>query len=232
MFKNFKWAHPLFYIPLFFLVFPVAGVFVFNYPVWTLWLTLIFTLAYLYIIHFEQPIMVLICLLVMCFYVSYMTLHVNIGMMWFNFYLSNLLIYRLKGPLKSFFFTTFIINLLLVTALVFIGPYDISEKALTVIVMAVTFIMMYGLTQEVRREEQEEEVRQKNAYINLLMAENERNRIGRDLHDTLGHVFAMMTIKTELALKQLDQGKLEAVKKELTDLQTSSRQSISESLDR
>lgn len=45
---------------------------------------------------------------------------------------------------------------------------------------------------------------EKNRTINLLLAENERNRIGRDLHDTLGHVFAAMTLKTELALKQLE----------------------------
>ena len=34
-----------------------------------------------------------------------------------------------------------------------------------------------------------------NRTINILSAENERNRIGRDLHDTLGHTFAMMSLK-------------------------------------
>ena len=32
-----------------------------------------------------------------------------------------------------------------------------------------------------------------------FLAENERNRIGRDLHDSLGHTFAMLSVKTELA---------------------------------
>ena len=31
---------------------------------------------------------------------------------------------------------------------------------------------------------------EQNRTINILSAENERNRIGRDLHDTLGHTFA------------------------------------------
>ena len=38
----------------------------------------------------------------------------------------------------------------------------------------------------------------KNKYINILIAEQERNRIGQDLHDTLGHVFASLSVKSEL----------------------------------
>ena len=34
----------------------------------------------------------------------------------------------------------------------------------------------------------------KNKYINILIAEQERNRIGQDLHDTLGHVFASLSV--------------------------------------
>ena len=51
----------------------------------------------------------------------------------------------------------------------------------------------------------------------MLLAENERNRIGRDLHDTLGHVFAAMTLKTELALKQLER-KIRPCQKQLEEL--------------
>lgn len=50
----------------------------------------------------------------------------------------------------------------------------------------------------------EKKIAEQNQYINILSAENERNRIGRDLHDSLGHTFAMMTLKTELALKLLE----------------------------
>ena len=40
---------------------------------------------------------------------------------------------------------------------------------------------------------------EQNAQLNLFMAENERNRIGHDLHDSLGHTFAMLSVKAELA---------------------------------
>ena len=64
------------------------------------------------------------------------------------------------------------------------------------------------------------------APLIFLLAENERNRIGRDLHDTLGHVFAAMTLKTELALKQLEKEKYDLVKKELEELNQTSRSSM------
>ncbi|WP_229294276.1 sensor histidine kinase [Staphylococcus kloosii] len=42
---------------------------------------------------------------------------------------------------------------------------------------------------------------EKNAQINMLIAEQERTRIAQDLHDTLGHVFASISLKSELAAK-------------------------------
>ena len=47
----------------------------------------------------------------------------------------------------------------------------------------------------------------------MLITEQERNRIGQDLHDTLGHVFAGMTLKAELATKLIDQQPEQAKKK-------------------
>ncbi len=44
----------------------------------------------------------------------------------------------------------------------------------------------------------------KNRHINTLIAEQERHRIGQDLHDTLGHVFASLSLKSELAYKLID----------------------------
>ena len=74
----------------------------------------------------------------------------------------------------------------------------------------------------------EEALAEKNRTINILSAENERNRIGRDLHDTLGHTFAMMSLKTELALKQMDKEQYEAARKNLEELNQISRDSMYE----
>ena len=47
-----------------------------------------------------------------------------------------------------------------------------------------------------------------------MIAEQERNRIGQDLHDTLGHVFASLSVKSELAAKLIDKDPI-AGKKEI-----------------
>lgn len=78
--------------------------------------------------------------------------------------------------------------------------------------------MMYAMKQSVKRQKIENELFEKNASINLLLAENERNRIGQDLHDTLGHVFAMMSVKSELALTLMDYGSYEQARQEVQDL--------------
>ncbi|MGC4375142.1 sensor histidine kinase, partial [Streptococcus suis] len=63
---------------------------------------------------------------------------------------------------------------------------------------------------------------------NLLLAENERNRIGQDLHDTLGHVFAMLSVKAELVQTLLEHDQVDQAKKEVADLQTLAKDSMQE----
>ena len=65
----------------------------------------------------------------------------------------------------------------------------------------------------------------KNRHINTLIAEQERHRIGQDLHDTLGHVFASLSLKSELAYKLID-ADVEKVKAELLAINKLSRESL------
>ena len=67
-----------------------------------------------------------------------------------------------------------------------------------------------------------------NEHINLLLAENERNRIGRDLHDSIGHTFVMLKLKAELAEKYLEKNNIEAAKKELKEISEISSTSMTE----
>ncbi|MBU5894825.1 hypothetical protein JVW19_22895, partial [Vibrio cholerae O1] len=67
-----------------------------------------------------------------------------------------------------------------------------------------------------------------NAQINLLLAENERNRIGQDLHDSLGHTFAMLSVKTDLALQLFQMEAYPQVEKELKEIHQISKDSMNE----
>ena len=57
------------------------------------------------------------------------------------------------------------------------------------------------------------------------MERNERERIARDLHDTLGQSFSMITLKTELAKKLLVKAP-EKVAPELDEIEQTSRQNL------
>ena len=46
-----------------------------------------------------------------------------------------------------------------------------------------------------------------------------RNRIGQDLHDSLGHTFAMLSVKTDLALQLFQMQAYPQVEKELREIQ-------------
>lgn len=81
---------------------------------------------------------------------------------------------------------------------------DFGDRITFLIVPIFCIGYMWIAIENRNSEEQREKIAEQNQYINILSAENERNRIGRDLHDSLGHTFAMMTLKTELALKLLE----------------------------
>lgn len=68
-------------------------------------------------------------------------------------------------------------------------------------------------------------MRQKNRRLEALIQRDERERIARDLHDTLGQSFSMITVKTELAKKLLVKAP-ERVPAELDDIEATSRQNL------
>ncbi|MFR2572838.1 MAG: hypothetical protein ACLS9T_08015 [Streptococcus salivarius] len=66
------------------------------------------------------------------------------------------------------------------------------------------------------RQEREKDGRSQPRTINILSAENERNRIGRDLHDTVGaHSCHDELSKPKVgSLKQMDKEQYDAAKEE------------------
>ncbi|MDU3840166.1 MAG: sensor histidine kinase, partial [Streptococcus mitis] len=94
----------------------------------------------------------------------------------------------------------------------------------------ITFIdlMTFGLVRIRIVEDLKEAQAKQNAQINLLLAENERSRIGQDLHDSLGHTFAMLSVKTDLALQLFQIQAYPQVEKELREIQQISKESMRE----
>lgn len=69
------------------------------------------------------------------------------------------------------------------------------------------------------------QLRQTNRRLQVVIQRGERERIARDLHDTLGQSFSMITLKTELAKKLLVKAP-ERVAQELDDIAQTSRDDL------
>lgn len=162
----------------------------------------------------------------MLLYVVYMTIYVDGGMMWFTFYFNSLLVFRFQDNYASFRFLAYDLAMLFMIIAGVSLADDLSSQVMIFLVPVVNYGILVYWMDDRKNEIQRKVIMEKNRTINLLLAENERSRIGRDLHDTLGHVFAAMTLKTELALKQLEKGKYDLVKKELEELNQTSRSSM------
>ncbi|MGT2754231.1 sensor histidine kinase [Streptococcus ovis] len=228
MFRPFHKDLLPYYVGLVFILFPFLGLKYFGYPLWTFPLTIIFVLAYLGLIHLKAGHRVLkeIFWHYLLFYIVLITCIVNGNMMWFFFYPSNLLIWRFEKGWRSYRGYSLLVAIVFVIGVgIWFSPTMTDKVAIGLV--ALFILGMTTFLMQTREEEKLKELLYRQSQENqVLVAENERNRIGRDLHDTLGHTFAMMTLKTELALKQLDKGNTEAVQKELQELNTISKESM------
>ncbi|QMU67715.1 sensor histidine kinase [Streptacidiphilus sp. P02-A3a] len=70
------------------------------------------------------------------------------------------------------------------------------------------------------------ELREARAAVAALSASSERLRMARDLHDLLGHSLSLITLKTELTARFLDQERYEEARAQVADIERVSRQSL------
>ena len=230
MFRTYQKNDFAYFVSLIFLVFPVLGVLGGYYPVWTLVLTGLFTIAYLLMVYLKQAYSKWIPFLwfYTLAYIIFMSITFQGGMMWFAFFNVNLLVWRFEDSISSYRFLSFLATLLILTSSSFLLTDDLSTHLMSMAISLFSLGMYYFQNRMRQERKMEEALAEQNRTINILSAENERNRIGRDLHDTLGHTFAMMSLKTELALKQMDKEQYDAARKNLEELNQISRDSMYE----
>ncbi|MCT3065874.1 sensor histidine kinase [Lactiplantibacillus pentosus] len=83
-------------------------------------------------------------------------------------------------------------------------------------------ILAYTFSRSIERQRQ---LNQTNRRLKTIVERHERERIARDLHDTLGQSFSMITLKAELASKLLVKAS-DKVAPELTEIAQTSRQNL------
>ena len=220
----------MYWASLIFMVFPIVPVVTGELPSWHLLIDILFVLAYLGVLTTKSQRLSWLCWVIMLAYVAGYTAFVGVNYIWFFFFLANLLIYHFGvRSFNSLHVRTFLLAQFLVVGQLLIFQ-EVEVEFLVYLLGILTFIdlMTFGLVRIRIVEDLKEAQAKQNAQINLLLAENERSRIGQDLHDSLGHTFAMLSVKTDLALQLFQMEAYPQVEKELKEIHQISKDSMNE----
>ena len=230
MLERLKSIDYMYWTSLIFMVFPIVPVVTGELPSWHLLIDILFVLAYLGVLTTKSQRLSWLCWVIMLAYVAGYTAFVGVNYIWFFFFLANLLIYHFGvRSFNSLHVRTFLLAQFLVVGQLLIFQ-EVEVEFLVYLLGILTFIdlMTFGLVRIRIIEDLKEAQTKQNAQINLLLAENERSRIGQDLHDSLGHTFAMLSVKTDLALQLFQMEAYPQVEKELKEIHQISKDSMNE----
>lgn len=230
MLERLKSIDYMYWASLIFMVFPIVPVVTGELPSWHLLIDILFVLAYLGVLTTKSQRLSWLCWVIMLAYVAGYTAFVGVNYIWFFFFLANLLIYHFGvRSFNSLHVRTFLLTQVLVVGQLLIFQ-EVEVVFLVYLLGILTFIdlMTFGLVRIRIVEDLKEAQAKQNAQINLLLAENERSRIGQDLHDSLGHTFAMLSVKTDLALQLFQMEAYPQVEKELKEIHQISKDSMNE----
>ena len=230
MLERLKSIHYMFWISLIFMIFPILPVVTGWLSAWHLLIDILFVVAYLGVLTTKSQRLSWLYWGLMLTYVVGNTAFVAVNYIWFFFYLSNLLIYHFRvRSLRSLHVWTFLLaQVLVVGQLMMFQSVETEVVAFELGILTFVDLMTLGLVRIRIVEDLKEEQAKQNAQINLLLAENERSRIGQDLHDSLGHTFAMLSVKTDLALQLFQMQAYPQVEKELKEIHQISKDSMNE----
>ncbi|MTW37642.1 histidine kinase, partial [Streptococcus pneumoniae] len=230
MLERLKRIHYMFWISLIFMIFPILSVVTGWLSAWHLLIDILFVVAYLGVLTTKSQRLSWLYWGLMLTYVVGNTAFVAVNYIWFFFFLSNLLSYHFSvRSLKSLHVWTFLLaQVLVVGQLLIFQRIEVEFLFYLLVILTFVDLMTFGLVRIRIVEDLKEAQVKQNAQINLLLAENERNRIGQDLHDSLGHTFAMLSVKTDLALQLFQMEAYPQVEKELKEIHQISKDSMNE----
>ena len=227
MLERLKSIDYMYWASLIFMVFPIVPVVTGELPSWHLLIDILFVLAYLGVLTTKSQRLSWLCWVIMLAYVAGYTAFVDVNYIWFFFFLANLLIYHFGvRSFNSLHVWTFLFaQVLVVGQLLIFQRIEVESLFYLFVILTFVDLMTFGLVRIRIVEDLKEAQAKQNAKINLLLAENERSRIGQDLHDSLGHTFAMLSVKTDLALQLFQMEAYPQVEKELKEIQQISKES-------
>ena len=218
-----------FYLSLVFFIFAFVYVIDGSYPKYILPLTILAIASYIGMLYTKNKILVFTEWFYLIAYISYTTIVFYPMNILFSFYLSNLLVWHFEDKYYTYRTISFFITINCLTLYIIANPkINIGDRIILFIFCSMCIITYFSQKYSYERHKLKNERLKHNEHINLLLAENERNRIGRDLHDSIGHTFVMLKLKAELAEKYLEKNNIEAARKELKEISEISSASMTE----
>jgi len=193
----------MYWASLIFMVFPIVPVVTGELPSWHLLIDILFVLAYLGVLTTKSQRLSWLCWIIMLAYVAGYTAFVGVNYIWFFFFLANLLIYHFGvRSFNSLHVRTFLLAQVLVVGQLLIFQ-EVEVEFLVYLLGILTFIdlMTFGLV---------------------------RIRIVEDLKEAQAHTFAMLSVKTDLALQLFQMEAYPQVEKELKEIHQISKDSMNE----
>lgn len=133
---------------------------------------------------------------------------------------------------KAGFLTLYIIHLITTISAVVAGFYTQPELFMNHfpfigISLIGVILLPFNIYNKNKREKLEGQLESANIRISQLMVSEERQRIARDLHDTLGQKLSLIGLKSDLAGKLISKNP-EAARNELQDINQTARTALKE----
>lgn len=127
------------------------------------------------------------------------------------------------------FISLYIIHLVSTTVsfnfnIVFQDDQFLKQLPFIIIIWVSIILMPFSLYNRKKREQLEEQLQDANS---VLVKQQERQRIARDLHDTLGQKLSLIGLKSDLARKLIDKDP-EQARSQLNDVQQTARTALNE----
>ncbi|MCS7463768.1 sensor histidine kinase [Paenibacillus doosanensis] len=166
----------------------------------------------------------MVYVLTMLAIIVFFCFHYHINFWFMSFYVAPVI--GLMASVRQFY--AGVVILLALFALVFgthIHQFSGDDLVVLLPSSALMLVFPFIIRAGVRSKELRNQLNSANEEIARLIKNEERQRISRDLHDTLGHTLSLITLKSELAEKLIPRNPEKAAQ-EVRDIQMTSRAAL------
>lgn len=189
-------------------------------------LTILFFISFRFaFLSSKWPVYLWICILV----AISVTMTILFQFIYFSFYIAY---YNGNIRNRAAFVTAYVIHLVSTIAsinynLIVQDPLFIRQLPIIIVVFISVILLPFTLYNRKNQDKLEAELQMANNRISDLVKQEERQRIARDLHDTLGQKLSLIGLKSDLARKLIEKDPKKA-KSELLDIQQTARTALNE----